>query len=211
MLSEKTVEEFEALSFNTEEEKLTLAYSGQTFDLNLIESTSSKPSLNKANTTTGPPPKKPINTASSQPKIMPPRPSTVPEFPTWLASRMSTNLKNTTSNGSPLQGSSKSNTTARIPPPFPSLTTNNRLSSPTTPNRTPLSNGTSQGSSINGIQGGIDETNIPDLQEDLQSSEIQEASRVGDDFDLDSLPPPPPPPNIVPPTGPPNIIPSKDD
>ena len=87
-LTEKTYEEFQAQAFDLESETLTLAFNGQNFTLTLEQS---KNSGNLPNASSSlPKVTLPSNSsASTSPRVMPPRPKSAPKLPEWLASRVS--------------------------------------------------------------------------------------------------------------------------
>ena len=210
-LTEKTEEEFEAQAFDLESETLTLAFSGQTFDLNLINPTpsSSPASPNKPTGSTSQSAGSGSKSLGSQPKIMPPKPDRVPQLPSWLTSRMSNRLNSAsdTTGGTSTQSSSSGNRS--IPPRLPTF------SSTRFPTSSPSTGSTSVGSSqshtsVNQSVNVTDGTS-PTVSNTVNLPEVDLPDSQVDDLDLEGLPPPPPPPNILPPSGPPNLVPSRDD
>jgi hypothetical protein len=203
-LTEKTEEEFEAQAFDLESETLTLAFSGQTFDLTLINPTpfNSPASPNKPTGSTKQSTGSGSKTTGSQPKIMPPKPDRVPQLPSWLTSRMSNRLN------SPSDAADGSST--------PRSPSGNRSIPPRLPTFSSTRNSTPNNSSSSGSASLVRSFDSPDgvaltTGANVELSEGEESTTTVEELDLDALPPPPPPPNILPPSGPPNLIPSRDD
>ena len=95
-INEATFEDFEAREFDLESETLTVAFGGETYKLNLLQSSSPAPSGfsptgSSRQSSSLPVPNKPASTASASqaPRYMPPKPQTTPELPPWLAERKS--------------------------------------------------------------------------------------------------------------------------
>ena len=205
-LTEKTEEEFEAQAFDLESETLTLAFSGQTFDLTLINPTpyNSPASPNKPTGSTKQSTGSGSKTTGSQPKIMPPKPDRVPQLPSWLTSRMSNRLN------------SPADSTGWVKHPKQSLWKPLHSSPLTNFQLDPKFNSFTSSSS-SGSASLVRSVDSPDgvalttgANVELSEGEESTTSTV-EELDLEGLPPPPPPPNILPPSGPPNLIPSRDD
>ena len=203
-LTEKTEEEFEAQAFDLDSEILTLAFSGQTFDLTLINPSpfkspaSPKQTIGSTNSSAG----RGNKSTTSQPKIMPPKPDRVPQLPSWLTSRMGNRLNSASdaTDGSISPRSSSGNRS--IPPRLPTFSST----------RSPTTNNSSKSGSASVVRS-VDSPDGVALTTDanVEFPEAQESTTTVEDLDLEGLPPPPPPPNILPPSGPPNLIPSRDD
>jgi hypothetical protein len=215
-LTEKTEEDFVAQAFDLESETLTLAFSGQTFDLNLINPTPSNStaspnnSIGSTNQSTG----SGTKTTGSQPKIMPPKPDRVPQLPRWLTSRMGNRLNSTADSTGRSSTPSSPSGIRSIPPRLPTFTSTRPPTGSPSTSATSVANSqspTSVNQSVN-VTGGTSPTvsnseNLP--QVDLPDNQV--STSTIEDLDLEGLPPPPPPPNILPPGGPPNLIPSRDE
>ena len=213
-INEKTLEEISAESFDLDTETLTVAFEGQTFELNLLGPTAtngipspSSPSQFISKSTSNP-------SVSSEPKVMPPKPKSTPVIPSFLVNKQTTNPFPSFSGKSGNLNPSSSAISSRIPGlPYPGFVP--RRSIPRTsisPISNPSSGQSSNPSIINnennsnaGTSSGVgsnvgNNPEIPDV--DLN---------FNDELDLNSLPPPPPPPNILPPSPPPNLVPSREE
>ncbi len=209
-LTEKTVEDFEAQAFDLESETLTLAFSGQTFDLILANPapSSALPSSGKSSNNSGQNLGSSNPISNTKPKIMPPKPDRVPQLPSWLTSRMGNSLSPGSQNQSDVTSRKNSSNQRSIPPRLPSFTSN--TNAPSNLN-TGISSGLNQSPSTVNQPGNLAGNNPPSFQDDLTTTQNEISTFDSDQIDLEGLPPPPPPPNILPPTGPPNLIPSRDD
>ena len=213
-INEKTLEEISAESFDLDTETLTVAFEGQTFELNLLgpaatngipSPSSPSPFISKSTSN---------SSVSSEPKVMPPKPKSTPVIPSFLVNKQTTNPFPSFSGKSGNLNPSSSAISSRIPGlPYPGFVP--RRSIPGTsisPISNPSSGQSSSPSIINnennsnaGTSSGVgsnvgNNPEIPDV--DLN---------FNDELDLNSLPPPPPPPNILPPSPPPNLVPSREE
>ena len=209
-INEKTLEEISAESFDLDTETLTVAFEGQTFELNLLGPTAtngipspSSPSPFISKSTSNP-------SVSSEPKVMPPKPKSTPVIPSFLVNKQTTNPFPSFSGKSGNLNPSSSAISSRIPGlPYPGFVPRRSIpdsltsvvSSPgdsstnLTTNKT--DNSINNDVPFNPFIGSV----INDKNSKFNNSEI----------DLNSLPPPPPPPNILPPSPPPNLVPSREE
>ncbi len=217
-LTEKTYEEFQAQAFDLESETLTLAFNGQNFTLTLEQSKNSgnlpnaSSSLPKVNLP-------PNSSASTSPRVMPPRPKSAPKLPEWLASRVSSRASSVPASPNP----SRSRGSRYVPPPRSSTVLSNQVGASATLFQPSTSNSSFRNSSpadlsAPSVPASNPEVNFPnpliEAPTDTSSPSGPEQDKgvsENDQSDLDDLPPPPPPPNILPPSPPPEILPSLDE
>ena len=132
-INEKTLEEISAESFDLDTETLTVAFEGQTFELNLLGPTAtngipspSSPSPFISKSTSN-------SSVSSEPKVMPPKPKSTPVIPSFLVNKQTTNPFPSFSGKSGNLNPSSSAISSRIPGlPYPGFVP--RRSIPGTPN-----------------------------------------------------------------------------
>ena len=213
-INEKTLEEISAESFDLDTETLTVAFEGQTFELNLLGPTAtngipspSSPSPFISKSTSN-------SSVSSEPKVMPPKPKSTPVIPSFLVNKQTTNPFPSFSGKSGNLNPSSSAISSRIPGlPYPGFVP--RRSIPGTSN-SPISNPSSGQSSNPSIINNENNSNAgtssgvgSNVGNNPEMSDVD--LNFNDELDLNSLPPPPPPPNILPPSPPPNLVPSREE
>ena len=228
-INEATFEDFEAREFDLESETLTVAFGGETYKLNLLQSSSPAPSgsptsASSRQSSSLPVPNKPASTASASqaPRYMPPKPQTTPELPPWLAERKKAFSASRT-------GGVSSSGRGAFPYPgaiprrnLPGLPSSQAGGSNAGPSSTPSTSsgqsftnrvvGSNSGSPSSGnLDSPPNSNSITQPVSSLINPVPVQSSSSEQEFDLDSLPPPPPPPNILPPSPPPNIIPTREE
>jgi len=212
-LSERTVEEFEADSFDLETETITLIYNGQKIHLQLEAAKASGVSPTKQNSPTVPAlPKSTSSTVSSKPKVMPPKPKSTPTLPDWLVQRSQLS----SSQPGPSLGTTRASNNYS---PARALLPGTFSSSPS-PVMTSVPSGQTTGIGLTSPASRVDTSSPGSVVSDGAAPSVSSAfseqpknnESLGDneEIDLSSLPPPPPPPNILPPSGPPDLVPSRD-
>ena len=213
-INEKTLEEISAESFDLDTETLTVAFEGQTFELNLLGPTAtngipspSSPSPFISKSTSN-------SSVSSEPKVMPPKPKSTPVIPSFLVNKQTTNPFPSFSGKSGNLNPSSSAISSRIPGlPYPGFvprrsipgTSISIISNPSSGQSSNPSIINNENNSNAGTSSGVGSNvgNNPEITDvDLN---------FNDELDLNSLPPPPPPPNILPPSPPPNLVPSREE
>jgi hypothetical protein len=225
-LTEKTYEEFEAQAFDLETETLTLAYSGQNFELRLQEkqsiSPTSQPSRSLPKITLPPS----NSTSSTGKKVMPPKPTRIPSMPEWLVNRMSSrssssvssrSLNSSSSSSFSNSGSSRFAPIAKNSPSFGKAVQDFSSDPIGSDNQSslPATKTTSSTSNINSSSNNPAANSLEDAPSssfgDQFNNPVENTSGDTEKSELDDLPPPPPPPNIFPPSPPPDIVPNFDE
>ena len=209
-INEKTLEEISAESFDLDTETLTVAFEGQTFELNLLGPTAtngipspSSPSPFISKSTSN-------SSVSSEPKVMPPKPKSTPVIPSFLVNKQTTNPFPSFSGKSGNLNPSSSAISSRIPGlPYPGFVP--RRSIPGTTNsieQDPAYIKPGKKYNFENQINNASQTKNLNPFEQLAGSNIHGSKNQ---LDLNNLPPPPPPPNILPPSPPPNLVPSREE
>lgn len=219
-LKEQTFEEYEAVSFDTAEDTLTLSFSGQEFDIKLSAATGAPPPPSgggspAAQTVPPLPPSTTTSPSVSSGRYMPAKPTYTPPLPKELlqTKRIFTSGSSSLSLSRSSSGFSRLSNSSSIPSRTGTLGSPSSLSPGAGTSGAVLSSTSSTSASSPSSTGNQPAFEPSNSGTNVSLASQQESSQEAqsEEIDLENLPPPPPPPNILPPTGPPDLLPSREN